>query len=165
MSTRTIAVDWTGAKEPVKNLWMAEACDGELTDVRAFETRNQLTEHLIETAQASADLVVGLDFAFSLPEWFLDGQRFDDHRQLWQHMSKDADRWLRPQSPFWDKRKPQIDGCELRKTEQDLASGAGRRPTSTFKLVGADQVGRGSLRGMEHLERPPPLARRSKTSP
>src|SRR5215204_5476931 len=47
MIPRTIAVDWSGAKEPLKNLWLAEAVPGELLEVRRFNRRDQLVTHLI----------------------------------------------------------------------------------------------------------------------
>jgi len=155
VSTRVIAVDWTGAKEPVKNLWMAEAAAGKLIGARSFGTRAALVDHLLDEARLSRDLVVGLDFAFSLPQWFLRNEGLADHRALWRHMAARADEWLKPTRPFWGNggKPKKFEGPEFRVTDDEVGKGVGRRPTSPFKLVGADQVGRGSLRGMAHLER------------
>jgi len=149
---RVVAVDWTGAKEPVKNLWLAEARAGELTEVRRFDRRAELVEYVIAEGERDPRLVVGFDFAFSLPGWFLERQALRGARELWGHMAERADDWLAPRPPFWrdaDSGRPGIDE-EFRQTDLDLRA-RGLRPASPFKLVGPNQVGRGSLRGMRHL--------------
>jgi hypothetical protein len=154
MSPRTIAVDWSGAQEPLQSLWLAEAVNGRLIDVRHFPTRAGLTEHVVAEQQGNPELIVGLDFAFSLPAWFLRELRIASASELWNRMRLEADDWLRPRPPFWGKgggKRPEgID--EFRQTDLDLRR-RGWRPSSVFKLVGADQVGTGSLRGMPCLER------------
>lgn len=148
MTARVFAADWTGAREPVRNLWLAEAEPGCLHDVREFDARQTLTTHLLAIASDTEEMFVGLDFAFSLPAWFLDEVGAATHEDLWRHMADHADEWLAPRDPFWGNAgRPPISE-EFRRTERDVGSRIGKRPTSPFKLVGADQVGRGSLRGM-----------------
>ena len=98
-------------------------------------------------------MVIGLDFAFSLPAWFLDQEGLDSAPDLWERMRSDAERWLEPRPPFWgNDGRPEIEE-EFRQTDRDVVNVAGKRPSSPFKLVGSDQVGRGSLRGMPCLAR------------
>ena len=148
---RTIAVDWSGGREPLKNLWLAEARSGRLLDVVSFAERAHVIDYLIQQRQAAPALVVGLDFAFSLPEWFLREMRFASAFDLWEHMASEADTWLKPKPPFWIAAGggPR-DVDPFRQTDRDLMKRK-LRPTSAFKLVGPSQVGRGSLRGMGHL--------------
>ena len=149
---RSIAVDWSGAAEPLKNLWLAEANEREIVEIMPFGTRAAVTEHLVAERTRHPDLVVGLDFAFSLPRWFLEQERIGTPFELWGRMATDADRWLEPRAPFWSAAGGTPAEDQFRTTEHDLRS-AGRTPTSVFKLVGASQVGRGSLRGMPCLAR------------
>lgn len=148
-----MAVDWSGAAEPLRNLWLAEAEPGRIVDVRQFVTRAAVIEHLVAASEREAGVIAGLDFAFSLPAFFLEELAVSRPRELWERMRTEAERWLAPAAPFWGKggaRRPHISE-ELRQTEKEVAALTGKRPTSTFKLVGADQVGTGSLRGMPWL--------------
>jgi hypothetical protein len=136
----------------VTNLWLAEAQSGSLIDVRRFDRRADLVAHLSAELERSPRLVVGLDFAFSLPGWFLRGHRIRGARALWRHMAQHADDWLAPKPPFWmeaNAGRP-AGKDEFRQTDLDLQA-CGLRPSSPFKLVGPSQVGRGSLLGMRHL--------------
>jgi hypothetical protein len=103
--------------------------------------------HLLEEAERDPELVVGLDFAFSLPEWFLRTRGIDDVSNAWDLVSREAEAWLRdPQPPFWRTRKPPGQ-VAFRRTELEC----GGRPKSVFQLVGAGQVGTGTLRGIPFL--------------
>jgi hypothetical protein len=148
---RTIAVDWSGAREPLRNLWLAEAEPGRLVDVARFSERAGVVEYLIERLQEKTELVVGLDFAFSLPAWFLAERQLGTPVALWEHMASEADTWLEPKAPFWSAAggAPK-EGDRFRETDRDLMK-KNLRPSSPFQLVGPSQVGRGSLRGMSHL--------------
>src|SRR5581483_7814606 len=108
-----------------------------------------LARHLLDLADADARLVVGLDFAFSLPGWY--------RQSLTPAMATGGlAGWLRqPEWPLWTTapahgrlgRRP-----ELRRTEAE-SRGRGAQPKSVFQLVGAGQVGRGALYGMQMLHR------------
>jgi hypothetical protein len=147
--TRILAVDWSGARTGEHRvIWLAEARDGQIVRLEGGRSREQLVEHLLEEAERDPELVVGLDFAFSLPEWFLHAQGIDDVSNAWDLVSCEAEAWLRdPKPPFWRARKPPGDG--FRRTEREC----GGRPKSVFQLVGAGQVGTGSLRGIPFLPR------------
>ena len=70
--TRAIAVDWSGARTGERRaIWLAEAVDGRLVRLEDGRTREEVVAHLLEEAARDPDLVAGLDFPFSLPEWFL----------------------------------------------------------------------------------------------
>jgi len=146
---RILAVDWSGARTGEhRAIWLAEARDGRLVRLEGGRSREQLVAHLLDEAARDPELVVGLDFAFSLPEWFLRTRGIDDVSNAWDLVSREAEAWLRdPQPPFWRERKPAGDG--FRRTELEC----GGRPKSVFQLVGAGQVGTGSLRGIPFLPR------------
>jgi Protein of unknown function (DUF429) len=147
--TRILAVDWSGARTGEhRAIWLGEARNGRLLRLEGGRGREQLVAHLLAEAERDPELVVGLDFAFSLPEWFLHAQGIDDHSNAWDLVSREAEAWLcDPQPPFWRERKPPDDG--FRRTEREC----GGRPKSVFQLVGAGQVGTGSLRGIPFLPR------------
>jgi predicted nuclease with RNAse H fold len=104
-------------------------------------------------------MLVGLDFAFSMPAWFVrDVLKVVDVRGVWDVVEAEAERWLEGSapSPFWgrgeQRYRPQLPARRAyRLTERDLARLAGVRPSSVFQLTGAGQVGPGSLRGMPIL--------------
>jgi len=147
---RILAVDWSGARVgEARAIWLAEARAGRLVRLEDGRTREQLVEHLLDEAERDPDLVVGLDFAFSLPEWFLRARGIHDVWNAWDLVSREAEAWLAdPQPPFWRTRKP-AGQVAFRRTELEC----GGRPKSVFQLVGAGQVGTGSLRGIPFLPR------------
>lgn len=146
---RILAVDWSGARSGEhRAIWLAEAVDGRLVRLEGGRSRERLVAHLLDEAERDPEVVVGLDFAFSLPEWFLRVQGIDDVSNAWDLVSREAEAWLRdPQPPFWRTRKAPGNG--FRRTELEC----GGRPKSVFQLVGAGQVGTGSLRGIPFLPR------------
>ncbi|SNR64996.1 hypothetical protein SAMN06265360_11352 [Haloechinothrix alba] len=163
---RVIAVDWSGRKGPEQRraIWLAEAVDGRLTRLECGRTRDRLVDSLIAEAQRDPDLIVGIDFAFSLPAWYL-RERGYDARRLWAALAGERltprmrrvglARWINePEPPFWTSAKPPAltPEQEFRRTELESRS-SGARPKSVFQLVGAGQVGRGSLYGMQALHR------------
>ena len=156
---RVLAVDWSGKQYVAGSaIWLAEVSDGEVSRLESGRGREQLTDHLIDLAQREPAFVVGLDLAFSLPAWFLQEQGLESVRELWELMDAGADDWLRPpKPPFWGAAGKAASGLlpeqEFRKTEREHAAVAGIRAQSVFKLVGAGQVGAGSLRGMRALNR------------
>ena len=70
---RIVAVDWSGRVAGERQaIWLAEVVDGALARLESGRTREEIAAHLVELAGEDAELVVGLDFAFSLPRWYLD---------------------------------------------------------------------------------------------
>jgi hypothetical protein len=164
---RLIAVDWSGRSgaEQRQRIWLAETVGGELVRLEAGRTRDELIDLLIAEAARDPNLIVGFDFAFSLPAWYLRDRRLTAH-QLWALLAEEAltpamrrhglARWLNgPEPPFWTTSQARArlrSGQMFRRTENDLRL-PGVQPKSVFQLIGAGQVGRGSLYGMQALHR------------
>ena len=134
-------------------IWLAEAVDGKLVRLENGRSREQIAEHLIEEAGRDPRMVVGLDFAFSLPAWFLEQRDLASAHELWALADREGDAWLAAcLPPFWGRgRTPRPDQVHFRRTELDVPVTAGIRPKSVFQIGGAGAVGTGSLRGMRHL--------------
>jgi hypothetical protein len=164
---RIMAIDWSGRSGPDQRraLWLAEAVDGEAVRLEGGRTRAEFVELLIAEADRDPNLIVGVDFAFSLPAWYLQERQLTP-RELWALLDDEAltptmrqlglTRWMnRPELPFWitGEAHAQLAAKQMfRRTEQDVRV-PGIQPKSVFQLVGAGQVGRGSLYGMAALHR------------
>jgi hypothetical protein len=132
--------------------------DGRLARLESGRTREQVGDYLVAEAKRDPSVVVGLDFAFSLPAWFLSSVGLDDAPSLWRRMALDGEDWIRdPPAPFWRSQRRAPAGApedwQWRRTELDAETVAGIRAKSVFQLVGAGHVGTGSLRGMPLLHR------------
>lgn len=156
-----VAVDWSGAKAGGgrRDIAVAEYVDGRLRPPRTGLSREEVLRWLLGRAATDADMVVGLDFAFSLPAWFArEVLRVADVFGIWDSVSRDGDRWLNGSAPwpFWG-RGEQLTSTDLpsekafRQTELDMEGLTATRPKSVFQLVGSGQVGPGSLRGIPML--------------
>lgn len=154
---RVIAVDWSGdRRRPHRKIWLAEVADGELRRLESGRNREALTEHLIAEARENPELVIGLDFAFSLPAWYLAELGLRSAPELWDLVAREGERWLQECSlPFWGRpgrKRPDLEE-HLRRTEREAPATGGIRPKSVFQIGGAGAVGTGSLRGMPTLKR------------
>jgi len=153
--TRVVAVDWSGRRTGARNhIYLAEAAGGTLLRVEAGRTREEVAEHLVELSHHDANLVVGLDFSFSLPSWYLDEEGLSSADALWAAAAVDGERWLRDcERPWWGRpgrRRPELPG-HFRATELALGAVGGISPKSTFQVGGAGAVGTGSVRGFPVL--------------
>lgn len=153
---RILAVDWSGNASRAATrrcIWVAEVRDGRVTRLEGGRDRDEMTEFLLAEADRDPELVVGLDFAFGLPAWFVRKRDASSGREVWELVAREGESWLRdPQPPFWRARKPPIAGPELRQTELDVTT-VRIHPKSVFQLGGAGHVGTASLRGMPYLLR------------
>jgi len=154
-----LAVDWSG-RDPAagqrRHIFIASWRRGVIT-LKCGYTREEVCALLL--AAQTPELVVGLDFAFSFPAWWLREQQCKDGFALWQLAVTDGERWLRQgREPFWGRpgqprprhhRAPQWRG--FRRTDRELACGI--QPKSPFQIGGAGAVGTGSIRGMPMLAR------------
>jgi hypothetical protein len=148
VSPRIFAIDWSGAlKGSRKKIWVAEISRGILLRLESGRDRRETIDYVIESCKNTPEIVVGLDFAFSCPEWFVESKGRNSIYEFWGLAEEQGERWMR-EWPFWSKGKPerQPDG-EYRCCEETPHL----KPSSVFKLVGAAQVGRGSIRGMPYL--------------
>jgi hypothetical protein len=155
-----VAIDWSGALASVRRkLWIAEVSAGRLVRVECGRDRAEIFAHLVEHAERDRELVVGLDFAFSFPRWFVESQGCTFAPELWRTAEDRGEEWLRDcAAPFWgrsDRRRPPPDSTRpmYRATESDLVAAHGVGPKSAFQIGGAGAVGTGSVRGMPWLTR------------
>jgi hypothetical protein len=152
-----VAVDWSGRRTgEQRHLWTAEAHDGVLLRLERGRTRTEVADELVGRARDTPGVVVGFDFSFSLPAWFLRERGDRRARDLWDAAATEGEEWLRAcEPPFWGRPgrgRPEL-AAHLRHTEAALGPVGGIRPKSSFQVGGAGSVGTGSLRGFPVLAR------------
>lgn len=136
---------------------MAAVVDRRLEFLENGRTASGVASLLLDWASDDASLVVGLDFCFSLPTWYMALQGYADAQSLWRDAER-CESWLHDcPMPFWGRaarwRRPALGEGEswYRATEALLPAVAGTRAKSVFQVGGAGSVGTGSLRGMALL--------------
>ncbi len=161
-----ITVDWSGARTGAAHkIWLAEIRSGRVRRLECGRDRDEITRELLQVvASARAErerVVVGLDFGFGVPAWYMDREGWRTGRDVWHAFTAaHADATLTaPSFPFWGRGAQRTRPAELRdddgvtpplrETERALRGRA--RPFSVFQLVGAGSVGAASLRGMPTL--------------
>ncbi len=155
MTPRVIAVDWSGRKSGAeKHIWLAEVVHGSLIRLKNGLSRDKLVDHLIDNAKSNTPLIVGLDFAFSFPAWFVTQHGCSSAREFWTVVEQKGEQWLSAcPFPFWRRKGAERPDREkrFRRTEHELPNWA--YPKSVFQIVGRGQVGPSSLRGIPVLRR------------
>jgi len=153
-----LAVDWSGAVHGARRtIWLAETRSGALVRLERGRDRRELVGHLVELARWRPSLVIGLDFAFSFPAWFLRERGIARAEGAWSLAREQGESWLSAcPEPFWgkkDRRRPAADPARplFRRTESERPPLRGIGPKSVFQIAGAGAVGTGSLRGMPFL--------------
>jgi len=156
---RVIAVDWSGAyevREQRARIWVAEAQGGRLMHLESGRDRAGVVELLLREKARDPTFIVGLDFAFSFPAWYLEQHGLGSAPELWERVDRDGAQWLAAcEWPFWGKPgqgRPNLPK-HLRQTEAKVHRTSGFLPKSVFQISGAGSVGAGSLRGMPVLRR------------
>ena len=155
-NVRCIAVDWSGAGEPAyqrEHIWVAEAMHGRLVQLWNSQTRREVVNFLLEQIRGGGPLVIGLDFAFSFPRWYLCENDFENAQALWARAARQGDLWLNGRTwPFWGRPGP------LNYRPEDLTVDMELRETdwandgeSVFHVYGPANVGTGTIRGLPHL--------------
>ncbi|MEY4226282.1 MAG: hypothetical protein RL190_1039 [Actinomycetota bacterium] len=152
---RAIAVDWSGAKTgAARRIWIAEAVDGRLETLEGGRDRDAVVDWLCARRLAVPRAVVGIDFSFSYPAWFLDARGWRQPMQIWRGVAEHGEGWLADcPAPFWGRPgtrrgpEPQLRACE------EGWSVRGIVPKSVFQIGGAGAVGTGTVRGIPHLPR------------
>jgi hypothetical protein len=150
-----IAVDWSGRRAGERrHLWCAEAHDGELVRLEAGRTRHEVVDELVTRADDAGGAVVGFDFSFSLPAWFLRARGYATARELWDAAATGGETWLRDcEPPFWGRPgrgRPDVP-APLRRTESTVTAVGGIRPKSSSQIGGAGSVATVSVRGFPAL--------------
>lgn len=181
---RVVAVDWSGDQSTSgqrRKIWAGvwtrsakgKTMGGTVT-LEGGRTRDELTAWLIALSRETPHMVVGFDFIFSYPAWFLAEHNLKSAPDLWKHVADgQGERWLHldcKDDRFWGKPKkkpPEFCGEDnhrmLRRADIEVkiksqiaepakaARVAGIAPKSPFQIGGSGSVGTGSLRGMPHL--------------
>ena len=189
---RVVGVDWSGDQGPGqrKKIWAAvwTAASGSSSSsnegtvvLESGRSRVELVEWLVELARETPRMVVGFDFSFSYPAWFLREMGIASAPDFWRVVAEgQGERWLHRDCEdvrFWGRVGPQRHGKKpaefrgehahrmLRRAETVLkvraeiadplaaARIAGIAPKSVFQIGGAGAVGTASLRGMPGLLR------------
>src|SRR5579871_2490080 len=101
---RFLAIDWSG-REPAagqrRHIYIASWCEGAVTLKNGY-TRDEVCDYLLEAVEQIPELVVGLDFAFSFPAWWLREIGCSSAPELWQRAAQEGERWLKEcREPFW----------------------------------------------------------------
>jgi hypothetical protein len=165
MGRRTIAIDWSGrgGSDQRRYIWLCEVADGRIERLERGRTRAEIVEHLVGLAEEDPTMVVGLDFAFSVPAWYIAKVGLASARELWRLLAEERltaqmkklglRAWIQaPEWPFWRTRKPDdLDATRAFRRTEIEAVAPGTQPKSVFQLVGGGQVGPGSLYGMQAL--------------
>jgi hypothetical protein len=161
VSIRVLALDWSGDRlQAERRLWLAEATEsGWLVRLEAGRDRAAIADHLLRLADGDP-LVIGLDFGFSFPDWFLTQLGVPDAPALWAHVAEHGERWLvECAPPFWGRpgrARPVLSESPFRCCEAAAPRIGGIGAKSMFQIGGAGAVGTGSIRGMpllHHLHR------------
>jgi hypothetical protein len=161
MPERFIAVDWSGAFAPSaqkNSIWIADWHAGKLHCLDSGISREKTIAYIETAAKETSSLVVGLDFAFSYPAWFLEVHRCPTAHAFWQLVADGkGEEWLRESGEvFWGRGKRPVTydpARAFRATEISLKNETGGKaqPKSGFQINGVGSVGTGSLRGIRYL--------------
>ena len=182
---RVVAIDWSGRVDAsgqrrhiYSAVWTAAGAvrgrAGSKDSVRLENgrTREEVAAWLIAMAEETPRMVVGFDFCFSFPEWFVVGEHgCRTGPEFWEVVTREhGERWLKRghgDQRFWGKphkRPAEFSGENLhrmmRATDIDckliahipederVARVKGITPKSVFQIGGSGSVGTASLRGM-----------------
>jgi hypothetical protein len=175
-----IAIDWSGdasAAGQRRKIWAGVWRAGRVT-LESGRTREELVEWLIGMAQQTPRMVVGVDFCFSYPAWFVREHGAGSAVEFWEIVARHGEHWLERECAevrFWGRVGPRRTGkkpaefcgdagarrmlrvadCECKLAEQaaepELVRGIA--PKSPFQIGGAGAVGTGTLRGIPLLGR------------
>ena len=190
---RVVAVDWSGDRSAAgqrRKIWAGvwtknptgqadggrgeQVFEGTVT-LQAGRTRAEVAEWLIALARQTPRMVVGLDFCFSFPAWFVRECGARTAFEFWELATGGlSEQWLHRDNTdrrFWGKHPKPAEFCGdglhrmLRATDIDCKLAAripeaeraervrGIGPKSIFQIGGAGSVGTASLRGMPVLKR------------
>jgi len=157
MPPRILAIDWSGAASgAARRIWLAEYSPSRqrLVRLECGRSRAEMVQHLLDEIGRDPQVVIGLDFAFSLPLWYARQRGLRDVDAVWSLVAREGEGWLSTSPyPFWGRpgsRRPDVP-AHFRRTEGEFPAVAGIRPKSVLQIGGAGAVGTGSIRGMPHL--------------
>lgn len=188
---RVVAIDWSGDRSVAgqrKKIWVGvwtagvpDEVYGGTVRLENGRTRAELCAWLIAAARETPRMVVGVDFCFSYPAWFVEEHGARTGPEFWRIVAEHGERWLArecAEARFWGRAGP----CRTGKKPEEFRGDAGalrmlRRadeackvrariidpeqsgnvkgiaPKSPFQIGGVGAVGTGTLRGIPELER------------
>ena len=182
---RVVGIDWSGRVDAAgqrrhiwAGVWTADMRGMASVRLEGGRTRTEVAEWLIEMARETPRMVVGFDFCFSYPAWFVrDEHGMRSAPEFWKRVVEEGhvERWLMrgaEDRQFWGKphkRPAEFSGEHLhrmlRATDIDCkilaeipeaerqARVKGITPKSVFQIGGSGSVGTASLRGFAVLLR------------
>ena len=182
---RVLGIDWSGRVDAAgqrrhiwAGIWTQDQAGKVSVRLEAGRTRDEIAEWLIELARETPKMVVGFDFCFSYPAWFVrDEHEAASGPEFWKRVVEQGhgERWLARGAEdrrFWGKphkRPAEFSGENLhrmlRATDIDCkivaeipeaerqARVKGITPKSVFQIGGSGSVGTASLRGFPVLLR------------
>lgn len=166
MSLRVIAIDWSGNRNPreaAKKIFLADFRHGHPLRLESGLDRSAVENRLCAIAEEDPNVIIGLDFGFSFPDWYFAERGLADAAELWALAEAEGEHWLEEcRLPFWGRAPGHRTRPDLpdpfRRTEREVRQwlrtrGLDGGPTSVFQLVGPSQVGAGSVRGLPMLAR------------
>jgi len=180
---RVVAVDWSGERSDAgqrKKIWVGVWTAGDRVRLESGRTREEVCDWLIAMAGETPRMVVGVDFCFSYPAWFVEECGAGTAAEFWAVVKEHGEGWLGREcadARFWGRRGSLRDGkkpvefcgerghrmlrradeaCKVRAKILDPTEAAkvkGIAPKSPFQIGGAGAVGTGTLRGIPELFR------------
>lgn len=165
-NVKCIAVDWSGEESEegqLEGIWLAATESNSLVRLKNGLTRDEVIVTLEEEIQSGGPLFIGLDFAFSFPQWYLERLQLHSANGLWKLAESVGETWLTGNTwPFWGKKNTKhqkrpgdlLEHLRFRQTDEGHRNSGIK---SVFQIAGAGAVGTGTIRGL------PALARLQKT--
>lgn len=187
---RIVAIDWSGdasAAGQRRKIWAgvwtagSGGVFGGAIALESGRTRAELVDALIAMARETPRMVVGVDFCFSYPAWFVREHGARTAVEFWEIVAAHGEHWLAREcedARFWGRLGPRRTGkkpeefcgaegalrmlrradeaCKVRAAILDAELSArvkGIAPKSPFQIGGAGAVGTGTLRGIPQLRR------------
>jgi hypothetical protein len=185
---RVVAVDWSGDRSVAgqrrkiwAGVWTANAAGrvhGGKVTLESGRTREEFRDWLIGMAEETPRMVVGVDFCFSYPAWFVREHGARTAPAFWKIVAEHGERWLGNEcadARFWGRMGKHRSGkkplefcgecghrmlrladlaCKVRGEilePADAEKVKGIAPKSPFQIGGAGAVGTGTLRGIPFL--------------
>jgi hypothetical protein len=182
---RVVGIDWSGRIDAAgqrrhiyAGVWTKRDSQKPTVQLENGRTRDEAAEWLIELARETPRMVVGFDFCFSFPAWFVrDEHQSPNAPAFWRRVAEGnhAETWLKrggSDARFWGKphkRPAEFSGEQLHRMlratdinhkliahipeaeRQALVKGI--TPKSVFQIGGSGSVGTASLRGFPTLLR------------
>ena len=155
---RCIAVDWSGRRDAAgqrRHIWLAEVQHGQFVRLENERTRDAVVDLLVAEVTRGGPVVIGLDFAFSFPQWYLHRRALGNARGLWDLAANEGEQWLDGNTwPFWGRPGPyQQRPGSLTQHRQFRLTDCIYGGKSVFEVYHAGAVGTGTIRGLPSLVR------------